>query len=152
MWLSRLRYGIMFWGGDGKSIKIFWLQKKVIKLITGVHKCESCRPIFRKFKILTLASLYIFEMLCFLKKYQGKVKHNLEIHEHNTRKKHDLHTKHCNTVLYHRSVINMGIKLFNKLPIQIKQLDNFKSFKREVKTFLVHNSFYTIDEFFALWV
>ena len=27
---SRLRYGIMFWGGDGKSIKIFWLQKKVI--------------------------------------------------------------------------------------------------------------------------
>ena len=68
----------------------------------------------------------------------------------NTRKKHDLHTQHCNTVLYQRSVINMGIKLFNKLPIQIKQLDNFKSFKREVKTFLVHNSFYTIDEFFAL--
>ena len=24
------RYGIMFWGGDGKSIKIFRLQKKVI--------------------------------------------------------------------------------------------------------------------------
>ena len=49
-------------------IKIFWLQKKVIRLITGVRKRESCRPIFRKFQILTLASLYIFEMLCFLKK------------------------------------------------------------------------------------
>jgi hypothetical protein len=35
---SRLRYGIMFWGGDGKSIRIFRLQKKVIKLIAGVHK------------------------------------------------------------------------------------------------------------------
>ena len=78
------------------------------------------------------------------------MKHNLEIHEHNTRKRHDLHIQHCNTVLYQRSVINMGRKLFNKLPIQIKQLDNFKSFKREVKTFLIHNSFYTIDEFFAL--
>jgi hypothetical protein len=66
---SRLRYGIMFWGGDEKSIRIFWLQNKVIKLITGVHKRKSCRPILRKFKILTLASLHIFEMLNFLKKY-----------------------------------------------------------------------------------
>jgi hypothetical protein len=55
----------MFWGGGGKSIRRFQLQKKVIKLITGAHKCKSCRPIFRKFKILTLASLYIFEMLSF---------------------------------------------------------------------------------------
>ena len=52
--------------------------------------------------------------------------------------------------MYQRSVINTGIKLFNKLPIQIKKLDKFRSFKREVKTFLIHNSFYTIDEFFAL--
>ena len=56
---SRLRYGIMFWGGEGKSGKIFWLQKKVMRLITGVYKCESCRHIFRKFRILTLASIYI---------------------------------------------------------------------------------------------
>jgi hypothetical protein len=91
--------------------------------------------------------LYLSERLNFLKRYQGHVKQNLEIHDHNTRKKHDLHTQHCNTVLYQKSVINMGIKLFNKLPIQIK-LDNHKRFKREVKTFLVHNTFYTIKEFF----
>jgi hypothetical protein len=86
-------------------------------------------------------------MLKFLKKYQGNVKQNLEIHDHNTKKEHDLHTQHCNTVFYQKSVVNMGIKLFNKLPIQIKQLDNYKSFKKEVKTFLVHNSFYAIEEF-----
>ena len=137
----------MFWGGYGKSIKIFRLQKKVIRLITGAHKRESCRPIFKKFQILTLASLYIFEMLCFLKKHQGNVKQNLEIHGHNTRKKYDLNTRHCSTVLYQKSVTNMGIKLFNKLPIQIKQLDDYKGFKREVKNFLLHNSFYTIEEF-----
>ena len=45
-------------------------------------------------------------------------------------------------------VTNMGTKLFNKLPIQIKQLDDYKGFKREVKNFLLHNSFYTIEEFF----
>jgi hypothetical protein len=36
--------------------------------------------------------MYIFEMLNFLKKYQGNVKQNLEMHDHNTRKKYNLHT------------------------------------------------------------
>jgi hypothetical protein len=58
-----------------------------------------------------------------------------------------MYTRQCNTVLYQKRVVNMGIKLFNKLPLQIKQLDNYKSFKREVKTFLLYNSFYTIEEF-----
>jgi len=44
----------------------------------------------------------------------------------------------------------MGIKLFNNLPVQIKQLDNCKGFKREVKTCLLINSFCMIAEFFAL--
>jgi hypothetical protein len=47
--------------GYGKSIRMFRLQKKVIKLITGIRKRKSCRLIFTKFKILTLASLYIFQ-------------------------------------------------------------------------------------------
>ena len=97
--------------------------------------CQSCRPIFRKFKILTLVSLYIFEMLCFLKIYKWNLKHNSEIHGHKTRRKQDLHTQQCNTLTYPKSVINMGIKLFNKLLMQIKQLDKYKSFKKEVKTF-----------------
>jgi len=145
---SKLRYGIIYWGREKKSIQIFQLQKKVIRLITGTHKCTSCRPIFRKFKILTLTSLYILEMLCFLKKYKGDMKHNSEIHGHNTRRKQDL--QQCNTTLYQKSVMNMGTKLYNKLPIQIKQLDTYKGFKKEVKKFLVHNAVYKIEEFYAL--
>jgi len=30
----------------------------------------------------------------------------------NNNNKSDLHTHYCNTVLYHRGVTNMGIKLF----------------------------------------
>ena len=44
----------------------------------------------------------------------------------------------------------MGIKLYNKLPIQIKQLDTYKSFKKEVKTFLAHKAVYSMEEFYAL--
>jgi len=62
---------------------------------------------------------------------------------------YDLHTCCCSTILCQRSVTNIDIELFKKLPVQIKQLDNYNGFKREVKTFLFNNSFYTIEEFFA---
>ena len=65
---SRLKYGIIFWDRDGEIIKVFRLQEKVIRLITGVHTCESCMHIFRKFSIPTLTSLYILEVLIFIKK------------------------------------------------------------------------------------
>ena len=92
----------------------------------------------------------MLEMLRFLKKYKGDMKHNSEIHGHNTRWKQDLHIQQCNITLYQKSVMNMGTKLYNKLPIQIKQLDTCKGFKKEVKKFLVHNAVYTIEEFYAL--
>ena len=100
----------MLWVGELKSVKIFRLLKKAIRLITGVHKHESCRHIFRKFQILTLASLYILGVLCFTKQYQGNLRQNFGIHVHNTRNIFDLHTHYCSTILYQRSVTNMGIK------------------------------------------
>ena len=128
---SQLTYGILFWGSDGETIKVFLLQEKMIWVLTGVHKHESRRHIFRKFWIITLTSLYILEVLWFIKKCKGHLKQNCRIHDHNTRNKWDLHTRYCNTVLYKWSVTNISIKLFNKLPVQIKQLDNYKCFKRE---------------------
>jgi hypothetical protein len=88
------------------------------------------------------------EVLCCIKQYQGNLQQNFAIHGHNTTNKFDLHIHYCSTVLCQRSEINMGIKLFNKLPIQIKQLNNYKGFKKEVKSFLLHNSLYAIEEFF----
>ena len=39
----------------------------MISFITGVHKHESCRHFSRKLRILTLTSLYILEVFCFIK-------------------------------------------------------------------------------------
>jgi len=35
---SHLRYGILFWGSDSQGIKVFKLQKKVVRLICDVKK------------------------------------------------------------------------------------------------------------------
>jgi hypothetical protein len=45
---------------------------------------------------------------------------------------------------------NMGTKLYNKLPGYIKERDNYKTFKKELKSLLLLHSFYSAEEFVAL--
>jgi hypothetical protein len=66
---SVLKYNIIFWGGVQKDFEtLFKMQKKCIKVIKGIKNRVSCRNLFRELKILTGTSLYIFEILCFIKK------------------------------------------------------------------------------------
>jgi hypothetical protein len=62
----------------------------------------------------------------------------------------DIHIHSYNTDLYKRSVIHMGTKLYNKLPGYIKEIDSYKTFKRELKSLLLLHSFYPLEEFIAL--
>jgi hypothetical protein len=59
----------------------------------------------------------------------------------------DLHIKPCNTDLYTKSVINMGIQLYNRVPINVKKLEKCITYKRELKSFLTDHAFYSIEEF-----
>ena len=59
-------------------------------------------------------------------------------------------SNHTILYLYKRSVINMGIKLYNKLPGYIKQTDSYKTLKEELKSLLLLHSFYSVEEFVAL--
>jgi hypothetical protein len=81
----------------------------VIRLITGIKKYESFSHRFKENKMLMVTSLYVLEALCFVQKYKGNLKQNFEIHEHNMKNKYDLHTQFCNTTLFQKSVLNMGV-------------------------------------------
>jgi len=138
---------LYFAGGTKESITALRIQKKVIRLITGINKYESCRQKFKENRILTVTSIFVLEVLCYIKKYKGDLKHNCEIHEYNTRSKYDLHTQSRNTSLLQNSVLHMGVRLYKCLPLKIKKLDNFNQFRKEVKSMLLNNSFYTLEEF-----
>jgi len=51
---SLLTYGIIFRGNSRHSHTIFRLQKRVIRIITGIRNKDSCREQFRTLKILPL--------------------------------------------------------------------------------------------------
>jgi hypothetical protein len=122
-----LRCGIIFWGEDNESNKIFKLQKRAIQIISGVSKHTSCKQIFKDYNIFT-ACLYVLEVVCYIKKYEDSLEQNVWFHNYNTRRKLDLHVLFCKMDLF-RSAVNMGIRLYNKVPDHIKELEENKLFK-----------------------
>jgi hypothetical protein len=65
---SIMSYGIIFWGNSIYANRIFKLQKRVIRIITGVGNRDSCRELFKNLKILTLVSQYIYSLVILLLK------------------------------------------------------------------------------------
>ena len=143
-----LRSGILFSAGIGGklSIRIFRIQKRVIRLLAGISSRTSCRQLFKEPNILTVASLYISEKTCFIQKYCQSLEQNTQVHQHNTRRKLDLHVKMQNTEVYKMSVMNMGTKVHNNLPRFLKEIDDYRAFRRKLKKFILLQSFYS-EEF-----
>jgi hypothetical protein len=81
-----LRSGILFWGGISRdsSIRVFRIQKRVVRVLAGVSSRTSCRQLFKDLKILTMASLYMLEVTCFIRKYCKSLEQNTQVHQHNT--------------------------------------------------------------------
>jgi hypothetical protein len=59
---SIITYGIIFWGNSPYSIKIFRMQKRIIRIIPNSTKRASCRTLFKELNILPLQAQYILSM------------------------------------------------------------------------------------------
>jgi hypothetical protein len=55
-----LSYGIIFCGNSSHSESTFRIQDRIIRVIMGSGKRDSCRELFRHLNILRLHSQYIF--------------------------------------------------------------------------------------------
>jgi len=58
----------------------------------------------------------------------------------------DLHMKPCNTNLFKKIQLIWEFGC-NRVPINIKKLEEYKPYKRELKSFLIDHAFYSVDEF-----
>jgi exonuclease III len=145
---SIITYGIIFWGNSSKSHVVFKLQKRAIRIITNTPSKTSCRDLFKELNILPLKSQYILSLLMYVSKNLNDFTFNSDNHPINTRHKTHLHPPLLRLSRYQKAVYYTGIKLFNSLPSKLKDMINSKTqFKKELKKFLLHGSFYTIDEY-----
>jgi hypothetical protein len=108
---SIMSYGIIFWGNSSYANKIFKLQKRVKRIITGIRNRDSCRELFKSLKILTLVSQYIFPVVIFIMDNRDDYICNYDVHKRNTRQESNLHQPTVSLALYEKGIINMGIKI-----------------------------------------
>jgi hypothetical protein len=147
---SLLTYGIIFWGNSSYSLQISRIQKRIVRIMSGLKPRDSCRDTFRVWRMLPLQSQYIFSLLTFIVNNKGLYHMTSQIHGVNRRSNFDLYCPQSNLITYQKGPYYFGIKLFNHLPFSIKELaHNIKQFRVALSAFLHSNSFYTLGEYFT---
>jgi hypothetical protein len=96
-----------------------------------------------------ISSQYIFSISIFVIKNKHLCNTNNQIHGVHTRFKTNLHPPIANLTKFQRRVYYSGIKIFNDLPHDTKDLANkIILFWNDLKRFLLINSFYNSEEYF----
>jgi hypothetical protein len=133
-----MTYGLLFWGHSSDSIWIFSLQKRIVRMVMGCRRDDSCRKLFPFLEILPLPSQYIFSLLLFVIKNMKNFTINSEIHQIETRQHANLHQPTVNLTKCQNGVYCMGIKVYNALSSYIKMESNKpKRFKKILNYFLI---------------
>ena len=144
---SVLQYGIIFWGSSSHMNKAFAVQKKILRCMNKSHPLSSCKQLFRKYGILTLPSLYIYELLLYIIENSNQLIKNKEVHSYNTRKGEDIYQPYSRLSVGQHSPVFMGTKCLNKINSMI-QINNTRDIKTKVYKILLNNAFYSVNEFF----
>lgn len=147
---SLFAYNITLWGNSTEAFRVFISQKRIIRLIFNIKTNESCRKTFKENHILTVPSTFIYKCLLLTKQKHSSLEKVNDNHSYPTRNGNILKTKQHRTSIYEKSASYTGIKLFNRLPENLKLIKNFNTFKFKLKKFLADKCFYSVDEFIEI--
>jgi hypothetical protein len=112
----------------------------------GMKPRESCRPVFTKLNILTLASQYILSLMNFMINNLEYFAFNYSIHERTTRHGRNLLILQSHLTMWQKGVHCMSIKIF-KPDYLIDLAHDRKQFIKDIIGVLIHNPSYSVDEF-----
>lgn len=143
-----LNYGIILWGNSTDAQTLFTAQKKLIRILVNIANTDSCKPHFQKNKILTVPSMYILELCKFVRKYPDYFTQQ-DDHQstYSLRHRNKLKLPPSYLKIHSHGTYAMSVKIFNKLPNEIKSLTKTNKFINSVKQFLINNCYYTINEY-----
>ena len=143
LFLSFLQYGLIVWGKTYASYidPIFKLQKKAVRAISFQPRMSPL-PIFNDFKLRRLT--FVFDSVnktsptCFHDFFLL----NSSVHQYSTRRPHigqgDLYMSRKNSLQYGlKSIRYLGAKLWNALPVEIRNASSKKLFKIKLKSYFL---------------
>ena len=148
--LSHLTYGVEIWGGSARTERnsLISVQNKCVKFLIGggndvlsdVYKCNNLLPFvdIHRFYTLLRFKRYLLNDHFFLVDKLSQMQHN---HDHLTRfSTAGNFTVHpINLSIYFNSFFHQGVKMYNDLPSNIKEVNNLQSYRKLLKTHLASN-------------
>lgn len=147
---SILRYGIVLWGNSVDLQNLFIIQKRCIRAMFAIKKTDSCQPLFKKYSILPLPCLYIYEICLFVYKHKYLFENKRDVTHRRIRSQYlyKLFRPPVKLTLSSRNSFIMCIDIYNKLPDYFKETDmNVNMFKKRVKAWLLENCYYSVKDF-----
>lgn len=147
IFFPHLAYCVSVWGLSPEVHRLFILQKRVIRLIFNLDSRQSCRGVFVSGGFLTLTSIYLQKTLVYIHVNKNKLPTQACLHDHDTRQKDNLCLRNHAHSYYKRSPYYSGIRLYNMLPMSLKQVSSINVFKRHLKGILCRGCYYSVPEF-----
>ena len=147
-----LKYGITAWGNQTKSIlrKLQIIQNKIIRIMDFkiLKDCVKMISMYKSMKILQIQDIYELEMAKFMHSFHHKrlpsVFDNyfkyLSLQHHYITRSTSNKNLYLQRMKTHRGLTSFsynGIKIWNKIPINIKLLSKY-SFNRRIKLMLIN--------------
>ena len=137
-------YALEVYGSAAKCYlsRLQVIQSKLIKLLAGKKYSDSSTALHRHLGILKVEEVYQMNVLVFVYKQQNKklpnifddiFKQNCSMRERITRQDTDIHIKYYKTKFGEKMLQVTGAKLWNKLPVIIRNSSSLGVFKRQVK-------------------
>jgi hypothetical protein len=142
---SIISYGLILWGSAADIETLFILQKRAVRAIYNLGSRESLREFFKETDILTLPSLYVFEIIIYVRKNLYNFPTNTD-RPKVTRNTGKLKTTFYRLVKAKKSFLGNCIKFYNKIPKHITELTDSK-FKSVVKQTLISKAYYKINDY-----
>lgn len=147
---SHITFGLSLYGSTSTENlnKLLIYQKKAIRIMLALKWNDTVKEHFAELGIMTVYSLYIFQLILFIKKNSANIATLGHGHNFNTRHKSDFAFCQHRLSFFEKKPSYAGIKYYNKLASDIKSIEKFKDFKRSLKDVLICRPLYSLDEFF----
>lgn len=123
------------------------MEKKAIRILDNLAGRQSCKASFLKLEIMTVPSMYILSNLLHVKQNVNSFSTQSTNHNYLTRQRNNLVTPHVRLSKSINSHVYQQLKIFNKLPLYVRNLP-YKDFKSFITKCIRKHNFYTVDEYF----
>lgn len=141
--ITVIKYGIIFWGVEKTNLlRIFKLQKKIIRAMTGTNSRHSCKPLFESLDLMTIPSIFIYEILLFEQNNSQLFEGNAFTHDYETRHKLQYMLPCHRLKFYENTPYYMALKIRNKIRSKLGETT-----LETIGTYLKRKCYYSLEEF-----